>query len=132
LAARVDGGVDCDRGRGGDGGDLALPLAPAPGAISVRHATRTAALVTLRGGALGFAAGRARADAAAVPLAAIAAAAQQHLRTAARAHEQTGGMIDGQAPRDDSRGAPMAARKRRVRPHIAAYTWLASRYLARL
>src|SRR5262245_58752239 len=93
---------------------------------------RAAALVALRRRPPRLASRRARTSTAAIPLAAVAMAAQHDLHTAARAQEQAGGMVDGQAPRDDSRGTPMASAMRCVQPHAAAYTELASRYLARL
>ena len=60
----------------------------------MRDATGTAALVATCGVAQGGVAGCARTGATAVALAAIAAAAQQHLRSAARTQEQAGGMVD--------------------------------------
>jgi hypothetical protein len=91
-------------------GWLALSLAPAPRARCVRHAPGTAGLVAARRLALAVHARCARTGAAAVALPSIAAAAQQYLRAAARAHQQTGGMVDQlPAPRDGSRGRQRAA-----------------------
>jgi len=101
---------------GGAAGLLTLtaPLAPAARARGVRHAPGTACLVATRGLLLRGQASRTRAGASAIELAAIAAAAQQHLCAAARAHEQAGGMVDqlpgssGTLPR-----TPPAAMRRR-------------------
>jgi len=70
------------------------PMAPAARASGVRHAAGTAALVAAGGVTPGVQSSLTRADATAIALAAVAAAAQQHLRTATRAHEQAGGMVD--------------------------------------
>ena len=84
---------------------LQTPLAPAARALGVRHASSAAALVAPGALAPRVLTCRSRAGAAAVALAAIATAAQQHLRAAARAHELAGGMVSqasnssGQAPR---------------------------------
>jgi len=75
----------------------ALPHAPASRARGVGHASAAAALVAPRRLTLRTLTCRARASSAAVALTTVAVAAQQHLRAAARTHEQAGGMV-GQAP----------------------------------
>ena len=86
-------------------GLLTTALAPAARAGSVGHAADAAALVAARCFSLRVHSRRARTAAAAVTLTTIAAAAQQHLRAATRAHQQTGGMVDharllGKTPED--------------------------------
>ena len=81
---------------GGATGALALAaaLAPAARACGVRHAPGATALVAVCGSPLRLQTSGARTGAAAIALAAIAAAAKQHLRAATRTHEQAGGMVD--------------------------------------
>jgi len=85
------------------------------------QAAGPSALVALCGRTPRLAARRPRTGAAAVPLAAVAMAAQHDLHTAARAHEQAGGMVDQAGPpRGISRGPPERARPRRARSPSAA------------
>jgi hypothetical protein len=97
---------EVDDAAAGDGGGglvrcapaLTPVLAPATRARRVRHAPGAAALVAPGRFTLRFLARRARAGPPAIALAAIAAAAQQHLRAATRAHEQAGRMVSRQLP----------------------------------
>jgi len=96
------------RGRALTLGLSALAAAPALRSCGVRQTPGTAALVALRTLAPRVMARGLRAGAPAVALAAVAAAAQQHLRAAARAHEQAGGML-GQAVGSSEGKLPEAA-----------------------
>ena len=108
---------------------FAASLAPAACALGMRHAPGAACLVAPCGLALRVLACCARARRAAIALAAIAATAQQHLCTAARAHEQAGGMVDqlpgssGSLPRTSPlRAAPRCCeRARPVRNTLALH-----------
>jgi len=109
---------------------VSLSLAPAACALGMGHAPGTAALVAPCGLALQVVACRARARWAAITLAAVAAAAQQYLRAAARAHEQAGGMVN-QLP-DSSGTLPRTSLLRMRHPDAAngrpQYTGAASRF----
>lgn len=85
-AARIDRGV----------GTCGLALAPAPRARGVCQAATPAVLIALRGLTAALLPGQLRALPAAVELAAVAVAAQQHLRAAASAQEQAGGSLHEQ------------------------------------
>src|SRR5574337_2183780 len=93
--------VDGATGRRGGVATRALaftaPITPAARACGVRHAAGTAALVAACSVAPRVQSRLARTGPAAIALAAVAAAAQQHLRTATRTHEQAGGMVDQRA-----------------------------------
>ena len=93
---RHEVGGDSVHDSGNACGQLALtaPLAPAQRTRGVRDAPGTAGLVAAGRLALRGLASGARTGASAIALAAIAAAAQQHLCAAQRAHEQAGGMVD--------------------------------------
>src|SRR6516164_5200180 len=77
-------------------------LLPAPPALAPRrviHATTKARLVAPAGGALRLASGLLRTVVGTVNLPAVAAAADQHLRPAARAQEQPAGCVFGSSHR---------------------------------
>ncbi len=70
-----------------------LARTPAPGTQSVLEAPRAPTLVASRGVALQSLAGRRRAPIGAIQLAPVALAAHQHLHMAARAQEESGGLV---------------------------------------
>ncbi len=113
MRHEVDDGTVHDIAATGDPGDLALALSLSARTRSVSDAPGKATLVALGGIAPRLAARRAGADSAAIPLAAIAAAAQQHLRMATRTHEQAGRMV-GQARLSSGEAPPRAPKLRRV------------------